>query len=291
MPAPDPHPLPGSEVLVADATGGPLRLHVAEHGRDGGRLPLLMIAEPPATSYLWRDVARDLEREWRSFMPDLVGTGASERPALRRAYAIDAQANALAGLLDVLGLTRVAVVASGLAGAIAVELAARLPERVAALALIGAVVHGDAWPTTGVLPLLPVGPGEAIFTTLRGHGEPSPRGRRRVARLLATEPGPDLDRYVDPLRSRDGARAMLRVFRSVDMQVLARSRELVGISPPPTLVLWGENDPLLSIEYGRRVAAQFGAAWVPIAGAGHLLARERPERVAEELSGFLEGLA
>ncbi|HEX4427731.1 MAG TPA: alpha/beta hydrolase [Frankiaceae bacterium] len=288
MPAPDPHPLPGSEVLVTGSTGGPLRLHVAEHGRDGGRLPLLMLAEPPATSYLWRDVARDLEREWRSFMPDLVGTGASERPPVRRAYAIDAQANALAGLLDVLGLPRVAVVASGLAGAIAVELAARLPERVAALALVGAVVHGDAWPTAGVLPLLPVGPGEAIFTTLRGS---APRARRKVAGLLATEAGPDLDHYADPLRSRAGARAMLRVFRSVDMQVLARSRELVGISPPPTLVLWGEDDALLSLEYGRRVATQLRAAWVPIAGAGHLLARERPERVAEELAGFLEGLA
>ena len=220
-----------------------------------------MLAEPPATSYLWRDVARDLEREWRSFMPDLVGTGASERPAVRRAYAIDAQANALGGLLDVLGLARVAVVASGLAGAIAVELAARLPERVAALVLVGAVVHGDAWPTAGVLPLLPVGPGEAVLTMLRSRGE---RGRRKVAGLLAAAPGPDLDRYVDPLRSRAGAKAMLRVFRSVDMQVLARSRELVGISPPPTLVLWGEDDRLLSLDYGRRVAAQLAATWVPV---------------------------
>ena len=291
MPAPDPHPLPGSEVLVPGVTGEPLRLHVAEHGRDVRGLPLLMLAEPPASSYLWRDVARNLEREWRSFMPDLVGTGASERPPVRRAYAIDAQAGALAGLLDVLGLTRVAVVASGLAGAVAVELAARLPERVAAMALIGAVVHGDAWPTAGILPLLPVGPGEAIFTLLRGRGEASARGRRRVARLLAAEPGPDLDHYVDPLRSRAGARAMLRVLRSVDMQVLARSRELVGISPPPTLVLWGEDDALLSVDYGRRVAAEFGAAWVPVAGAGHLVARERPERVAEELAGFLDGVS
>lgn len=280
--------MPGSELLVPDATGGPLRLHVVEHGRAAGRLPLLMLAEPPATSYLWRDVARDLEREWHSFMPDLVGTGASERPPARRAYAIDAQSNALGGLLDVLGLTRVAVVASGLAGAVAVELAARLPERVAALVLIGAVVHGDAWPTPGVLPLLPVGPGEAIFTMLRSRGE---RGRRRVARLLGTGPGADLDRYVDPLRSRDGSRAMLRVLRSVDMQVLARSRELVGISPPPTLVLWGEDDRLLSLDYGRRVATQFAATWVTVTGSGHLLARDRPERVAQELAAFLEGLS
>jgi pimeloyl-ACP methyl ester carboxylesterase len=287
MPAPDPHPLPGCEVLVPGASDGTLRLHVVEHGRDAGKLPVLMLAEPPATSYLWRDVARNLEREWRSFMPDLVGTGASERPAQRRGYAIDAQANALGGLLDALGLGRLAVVASGVAGAVAVELAARQPERVGALVLVGAVVHEDAWPTPGVLPLLPVGPGETIFTLLRGRGD---RGRRRVAALLGSEPSPDLDHYIEPLRSRAGAKAMLRVFRSIDMQVLARSRELVGISPPPTLVLWGEDDRLLSLDYGRRVASHFGAAWVPIAGAGHLLARERPERVAEEIAAFLSDL-
>jgi pimeloyl-ACP methyl ester carboxylesterase len=281
------HPLPGTEVLISDATGGPLRLHVVEHGRDAGRLPVLMLAEPPATSYLWRDVARDLGREWRCFMPDLVGTGASERPPQRRGYAIDAQAEALGGLLDVLGLARVAVVASGVAGAIAVELAARQPERVAALVLVGAVVHEDAWPTPGVLPLLPVGPGEAIFTLLRGRSE---RGRRRVASLLGSQPAPDLDHYVEPLRARAGAKAMLRVFRSVDMQVLARASELVGISPPPTLVLWGEEDRLLSLDYGRRVAAQFGGTWVPVADAGHLIARDRPERVADEIAGFLDDL-
>jgi pimeloyl-ACP methyl ester carboxylesterase len=280
-----PHPLPGREVVVASAAGDEIRLHVAEYGRDGGGLPLLMIAEPPATSYLWRDVARDLGRDWRCFMPDLVGTGASERPSARRSYAIDAQANALGGLLDALNLPRVAVVASGLAGAVAVELAARLPQRVAALVLVGAVVHGDAWPTDGVLALLPVGPGEAILARMGS------RGRRKVARLLAAEPGSDLDHYVTPLQSRAGARAMLRVFRSVDMQVLARSRELVGVSPPPALVLWGEHDRLLSLDYGRRVATQLAAAWVPISGAGHLIARDRPERVAAEIAGFLGGLA
>ncbi len=287
MPAPDPHPLPGTQVLVGDGAGGQLRLHVVEHGRDTGRLPVLMLAEPPATSYLWRDTARDLEREWRTVMPDLIGVGASERPALRRGYAIDAQAIALGGLLDTLGLTRVAVAASGLAGAIAVELAARQPERVAALVLVGAVVHEDAWPTPGVLPLLPVGPGEAIFALLRRRGD---YGRRKVAGLLGADTSPDLDAYVEPLRSRGGAKAMLRVLRSADMQLLARSRELVGVSPPSTLVLWGEDDRLLSLDYGRRVAAQFGATWVPITGAGHLLARDRPERVAEEIAGFLAAL-
>ena len=42
-----------------------------------------------------------------------------------------------------------------------------------------------------------------------------------------------------------------------------------------------------SIAYGRRLADELpGAGWVPLAGRGHLLPEECPERIAEELAGF-----
>jgi pimeloyl-ACP methyl ester carboxylesterase len=287
MPAPDRHPLPGRDIAMVDGTAAPLRLHLAEHGRSGGGLPLLLLADPPATSYLWRDVARDLEHEWRCFMPDLLGSGASERPARPRGYAVDAHAHVLRKLVDVLALPRVAVVASGFAAAIALELAARAPDRVGALILVGAALHPDSWPPAAVLPWLPRGAGEAILTLARR--DPG-WGRRRLAKLLATDDGPDLDPYLAPLLQRGGARSLLRQLRSVDLATVSGARQLVGIAPPPTLVLWGGNDRLLSPDYGRRVAGEFGATWVPVAGAGHLVARERPERVAEEIAAFLDEL-
>jgi pimeloyl-ACP methyl ester carboxylesterase len=290
MPAPDPHPLPGRDVVVS--AGGPgndrqaqLRIHVAEHGRAAGRLPLLMLAEPPATSYLWRDVARDLEADHRSFMPDLPGCGASERPPNRRAYALDAQAQTMRALLDDLAVPRAAVVASGIAGLVALELAAVAPSRVAALILVGTVLHADSWPVAGVLPLLPVPSGEVLLSRLGGS-----RGRGKLAALLSTPDGPDLDHYLEPLAKKGGARSLLRWLRAVDMGLARGALDLVRAAPPPTLVLWGSGDHQLSPEYGRRVAGELAATWVPIAGAGHLVARERPERVAEEIAAFVSGL-
>ena len=168
MPPPDQHPLPGRDVGGDGAVvrGGDrqaqLRIHVAEHGREAGRLPLLMLAEPPATSYLWRDVARDLEADHRSFMPDLPGCGSSERPQNRRAYALDAQAETMRALLDVLALPRAAVVASGIAGPGRTGARRDSASRVAALILVGTVLHADSWPVAGVLPLLPVPAGEIL---------------------------------------------------------------------------------------------------------------------------------
>ncbi len=298
MPPPDPHPLPGRDIVVDSALPvgdvgtyrqPRLRIHVAEHGRAAGHVPLLMLAEPPATSYLWRDVARDLESEHRCYMPDLPGCGASECPQSRRAYALDAQAETLRALLDVLAVPRAAVVASGMAGLVALELAAIAPSRVASLILIGTVLHADSWPVAGVLPMLPVPAGEVL--TARLHGSRGRRsGRAKVAALLSTADGPDLDHYLEPLAKRGGTRSLLRWLRSVDMELVRGALELVSAAPPPTLVLWGSRDEQLSPEYGRRVAGELDASWVPVADAGHLIARERPERVAEEIAAFLSGL-
>src|SRR5437763_241632 len=91
----DLHPLAGTDVVVpaGDAYGleAPLRMHVVEHGRRD-RIGVLMLHGLPTTSYLWRDVARDLGQEHLCLMPDLIGLGSSEKPLQRRPYALDAQA-------------------------------------------------------------------------------------------------------------------------------------------------------------------------------------------------------
>src|SRR4051812_33427731 len=155
MPLPDVHPLPGREILLSrdprpdspaprqdspatrqggtaprlggTAAEGPatVRLHVVEHGRQqDGRLPLLMLHGVPATSYLWRDVARDLERDRLCLMPDLLGCGESERPPGRRAYRLEEQASLLLRMMEQLGIDRFAVLGNDLGGAVAVHLAA-----------------------------------------------------------------------------------------------------------------------------------------------------------------------
>src|ERR1700710_63996 len=134
MPLPDVHPLPGREIVLgggtrlgdpAGAPPGAVREQRVEHGRPReDRLPLLMLHGVPATSYLWRDVARDLEHDRLCLMPDLIGCGNSERPVGRRAYRLDEQAAVLLRLLAQLGVERFAVLGNDLGGAVAVHLAA-----------------------------------------------------------------------------------------------------------------------------------------------------------------------
>ncbi|WP_031464895.1 alpha/beta fold hydrolase [Sciscionella sediminilitoris] len=55
----------------------------------------------------------------------------------------------------------------------------------------------------------------------------------------------------------------------------------------PSLVIWGEDDPIAPLPYGKAVAASLpGATFVPIAGAGHVPYRDAPEEVWAALDRF-----
>ncbi|GAC1323599.1 MAG: alpha/beta hydrolase [Mycobacteriales bacterium] len=284
----DAHPLPGADVVV-DGT----RLHVVTHGRPEG-LPILLVHGLPTSSYLWRDVMRDLGHDHRTIAADLIGLGASERPAYHR-YDLGSQALLLLALLDQLRLDRVVIVGHDLGGGVAVHLAALAPERVAGLVLVDAPVHADVWPVPPVLPMLAPGLGAAYVAGLRRAPALAGAVLARSLGATGTSPGRleprELAHYLAPLLSAAGGRGLLRLVRAVDMSAVEASWQLVRTAPPPVLVLWGEHDRLHSPAYGRRVVGELaGASWVPVAEAGHLLPQERPERVAEELAGFVAEL-
>jgi pimeloyl-ACP methyl ester carboxylesterase len=47
----------------------------------------------------------------------------------------------------------------------------------------------------------------------------------------------------------------------------------------PVHVLWGEDDPWIPLDRGRRLAQRLGVALAPLPGAGHLPQLEVPDLV------------
>lgn len=269
----DPHALPGDDVVA-----GGVRLHVVRHGRDAhaGEPPVLFLHGLGTTGRLWSDVARDLEHDHRSVIPDLAACGRSERPSRER-WQPAAQAGLMLDLLDALGHDRAVVVGHDIGGAVAVHLAALAPERVLALVVVSAPLHPDAWPPAATTPLVMPGLGNGLLQAARLH-------RELQARVLAMAAGARIE-------APEGLRGVGELVSSYDAAAASAALDVVAAAPPPVLVLWGEDDSRLAPAYGARIAAQLpGAVWVPVAGAGHLLPRERPERVAEEIAGFLAEL-
>jgi pimeloyl-ACP methyl ester carboxylesterase len=64
-------------------------------------------------------------------------------------------------------------------------------------------------------------------------------------------------------------------------------RVRLGLIDIPALVLWGEQDRLVPVSYGRRYAAAIpGATFETVAHAGHYLPLEQPETFASRINAF-----
>jgi pimeloyl-ACP methyl ester carboxylesterase len=112
--------------------------NVVEAG-DGAPVLLLHGSGPGVSAYAnWRLTIPALASRLRVVAPDAVGFGYTERPE-GISYDMDTWVDQAVGLLDTLGVERASVVGNSFGGALALRLAARHPDRVDRLVLMGSV--------------------------------------------------------------------------------------------------------------------------------------------------------
>src|SRR5579859_2975733 len=118
------------------------KLHFLERGRGQ---PLLLIHGLGSSGADWALQAPALEDGFRLIVPDLPGSGHSER--LPGGCSIERFADSLWALCDHLGARRINIAGFSLGGAVALEMALTRPERVRRLAMINslATYRLDHW--------------------------------------------------------------------------------------------------------------------------------------------------
>jgi len=77
-------------------------------------------------------------------------------------------------------------------------------------------------------------------------------------------------------------RAMLRLYRWADPDVLAQAGARLGAIEAPALVLWGEEDPYIPVAFADAYGAALPNATVErLSGAGHWPWLDRPDVVTK----------
>lgn len=225
---------------------------------------------------MWEPQAA-LASRWRMLCVDLRGHGRSSPPG----DAPYSNADDLAAILDAFGVGRAAVVGFGLGGCAAAQCAVAHPDRVAALALLGAELDGvDFGPDLAALfgSLGPMARDRGMSAAI-DHWLGSPLFER-ARRLPAVEVA--LQRMV---RDFDGA-PWLRPGPAPAPATPTLAR--LGDIRVPALVLVGEHDHPDFHRIGRAYADGIaGAEFGVVRGAGHLLNMEAPVSVNERLEAFL----
>lgn len=228
---------------------------------------------------MWAPVLPALAASHRVVAPDLRGFGESPQPGEDYADADD-----VAHLLDALGIDRAAVVGSSYGGRIALELAARHPERVASLVLLNAAYRGLEVTDPDVLAF-----GEREDELLEAGDVAGATALNVDFWLLPEVP--------EAVRA-DVARMQRRAFEvqlAADEQDPPPRAERIDVDAAaigvPTLVVSGDRDVAHHRDIARLLAREIpGAELVELDWAGHLPSVERPDEMAALILDRLDRL-
>jgi pimeloyl-ACP methyl ester carboxylesterase len=268
-----------------DLPGG-FHVHYEDEG-DPSR-PLVVLLHGFGDSYTgWEGWVPELKTKFRVISLDFPGHGLTRAPD---GYLLSG--DGLADFVDVfaatLALPKFAVAGNSMGGGAAWQLAVRHPDRVNALILVDAAGFPNEKPP-GEIPL--------AFRILR-----YPIGRallRNIDNRPLIDEGLKTDVYdksvitpafVDRWAEFQRAPGHRAILMGLDPRSHSQATaELLGTIKVPTLILHGENDPIIEPAAARKFAAAIpGARLLTYPRVGHLPQVEIPERSAADVAAFLE---
>jgi len=255
-------------------------LSLAERG--AGR-PVLYVHGQPGLGSDGDEVARALERDHRVLLPDRPGYGGSGYDPV----SMEDNAELLGDLLQARDAAPATVVAHSYGGGIALLLAARRPELVAGLVLVGSVGRSDSIGAFDRVLALP-GVGEVMTAAgLVALGRILPRMRR----LAGHAPGEIGTRLNAALPDEGFLEVALSqghwVWRSVVGEQRFLLREIAFVEDAvdhvrvPTVVVTGTHDVVVPPRVAVTLACAIPGAQLLIVGrTGHFVPRDAPRVVA-----------
>jgi pimeloyl-ACP methyl ester carboxylesterase len=269
---------------------------ISLHGHEtsylvGGTGPALLLVHGLAGSArTWREVLPALAERHTVIAPDLLGHGRSGTPATD--YSLGAHASRLRDLMVSLDVPRATIVGQSLGGGIAMQLAYQHPELAERLVLVssGGLGREVSW----LLRMFAL-PGSELLMPVVFNATTRDRGNG-IARFLGDHGmrAPQIDeawRAFASLGDADRRRTFVRTLRSVidlgGQSVSARDR-LYLAEHVPTLIVWGDRDPILPLAHGLAAHdAIAGSRLEVFTGVGHFPHVERPAEFVAVLDRFI----
>jgi pimeloyl-ACP methyl ester carboxylesterase len=265
--------------------------HEVHYRMAGEGETVLLIHGMAGSSRTWRAVLPKLARSYRVIAPDLLGHGESAKPL--GDYSLGAHASGLRDVLGALGVERATLVGQSLGGGVAMQLAYQHPEVCERLALVssGGLGREVSW----ILRALTLPGAELVMPVLfpsfvRDSGNAF---SRFVARLGWRAPHiAEMWRAYASLAEPENRHAFVRTLRAVidpGGQSVSATDRLYLAGAVPTLIMWGDSDPIIPVEHAYRAHELMpGSRLEILEGVGHFPHVEVPDRFVELLTAFID---
>jgi len=270
------------------------RIHVVEAG-DG---PAVVHLHGNSTSSLSHVMLLEHLTGVRSYLVDRPGFGLSDPDDFPRAAFRERAIRFVDDVLDELRLDSAVLLGASGGGTWSLWYALARPDRVGGLVMLGSVplLPGARIPLGIRLMATPV-----LGTLLRRTARPS---RRMLLHLMSSVGERDtivqhpdlLDSLLDAARDPVAVAADVAEFRALlspfgqRPAARIRSDELRRLAVP-TLMIWGDHDPVVPVAVARGVADLVPDARLEVLPAGHVPQLGNPERVAALVEDFARSLS
>lgn len=267
-------------------TAGNVGSFVLDHG--SGEAVVCMHGVP-ASAFLYRKVVAELAtRGLRGVAFDLPGLGLADRPA-DFDYTWTGLGAFASTAIDALELDRFHLVVHDIGGPVGFEVAAAMPARVASLTVLNTLVEVDTFRRPWSMePFAHRGLGEAY---LRSLNKPLFRQLMRMQGVadMTKVTKDDLGAYVDLLRRGDGGKAFLKIMRGFELTRAKRDLYVDVLRALPVQIVWGEDDPALTIEVrGEQARLAAGLDAIHRLPGKHFLQEDQAPAIADLIRDFIE---
>lgn len=242
----------------------------------GNGEPVIFLHGAGAGAVTWYPSIYTISKNFQVVAPDIVGYGESDKPdaLYNRPYF----SKWLKDFLKELKIAKAHIVGLSQGGAIAMQFAIDNPEMVDKLVLVDAAGLGakvSFWPLIGMLWM-------NCFPSSMANRFNSPYLLHK-----STNRDPNHSRYsIAVLKSKGGKKAFKQGCGTAVSKI---PEELLKQIKNETLIIWGKDDKLFSVEYGEAAAKIIPNAKLRvIKHAGHLPLMDQPEIFNKTLGDFLK---
>lgn len=248
--------------------------------RSGEGPALVLLHGAWSDSREWRLQLESLSDEFTVVAWDAPGCGRSSDPP--GTFSLSDYADAVAGLMGVLGMERPHLLGLSFGGSLAIELAHRHPTAIRSLVLVSAYAGWAGSLSPDVV--------EARVAKVLAEADQPPETwvRSYLPGFFAGRVAPGLEEELVGIMLEvrpAGIKPMVRALAAADL------RDALGDIAVPTLLLYGELDSRAPLSVAHEIERAIpGAELTVIPGAGHVLNLEAPAAFDREVRRFLRGV-
>jgi pimeloyl-ACP methyl ester carboxylesterase len=271
---------------------GGFKIFYREAG-DPAKPSILLLHGFPTSSHMFRDLIPRLAEDFHGVAPDLPGFGQSGRPDHQNfGYTFDHLAEIIGDFVVQIGLKKFALYIFDYGAPVGLRLALRFPERISALISQNgnAYVEGfsDAWE-----PWQNYWKNPTLENRQACRRALSPEVIRDIQYLQGADAqhvSPDgytLDIAYTARPGTDEAQLDLILDYRSNVALYPKFQEFFRKHQPPTLAVWGKNDPFFLPAGAEAYRRDNPAAKVVFFNTGHFALETHAAEIGEEIRSFL----